>query len=64
MALAAVGHYRVAGPLTAGHLFWASDRIGKSWRRLREGAPAKAAHLPKESDFNILGQRTSDGKNL
>ena len=62
MALAAVGHHRVAGPVTAGHLFLASERIGKSWRRLREGTPAKAARPLKESDFNILGQRTSDGK--
>ena len=35
MGLAAVGHYRVLGPLTAGHLFMASDRLGKGWRRLR-----------------------------
>jgi MoaA/NifB/PqqE/SkfB family radical SAM enzyme len=36
MGLAAVGHYRVLGPLTAGHLFMASDRLGKGWRRLRQ----------------------------
>ena len=29
MGLAAVGHYKVIGCLTAGHLFMASDRIGK-----------------------------------
>lgn len=29
MGLAAVGHYRVLGHLTAGHLFMASDRFGK-----------------------------------
>jgi len=46
MALAAVGHHRVVGPLTAGHLFMASDRLGKSWKRLwrpflrKEPAPA------------------------
>jgi hypothetical protein len=28
MGLAAVGHHRVAGALTAGHLFYASDRVG------------------------------------
>jgi sulfatase maturation enzyme AslB (radical SAM superfamily) len=37
MGLAAVGHYRVLGPLTAGHLFFASDRVGKRWRRMRQG---------------------------
>jgi hypothetical protein len=34
MGLAWIGHYRVAGPLTAGHLFYASDRIGASLRSL------------------------------
>jgi organic radical activating enzyme len=36
MGLAAVGHYRVLGPLTAGHIFMLSDRLGKDCRRLRE----------------------------
>jgi organic radical activating enzyme len=35
MGLASVGHYRVLGPLTAGHLFVASDRLGKIWRSSR-----------------------------
>jgi sulfatase maturation enzyme AslB (radical SAM superfamily) len=35
MALAAVGHHRVLGPLTAGHLFIASDRVGKGWQFMR-----------------------------
>jgi hypothetical protein len=30
MGLAAVGHYHVLGPLTAGHLFMASDRLGNA----------------------------------
>jgi MoaA/NifB/PqqE/SkfB family radical SAM enzyme len=34
MGLAAVGHHRVAGPLTAGHLFFASDQVGKAWRSI------------------------------
>jgi organic radical activating enzyme len=33
MGLAAVGHYRVLGQLTAGRIFMASDRLGKGWRR-------------------------------
>jgi hypothetical protein len=32
MGLAWVGHHRVVGPFTAGHLFFASDQIGKSLR--------------------------------
>ena len=59
MALAAVGHYRVAGPLTAGHLFRASERIGKSWRGLREGPTRNAPRAARASDFNIVGQRSS-----
>jgi organic radical activating enzyme len=33
MGLAAVGHYRVLGQLTAGRIFTASDRLGKGLRR-------------------------------
>ena len=35
MGLAAVGHYRLLGPLTAGHVFMTSARIGKGWKRMR-----------------------------
>jgi sulfatase maturation enzyme AslB (radical SAM superfamily) len=34
MGLAAVGHHRIMGRLTAGRLFTASDRLGKGWKRL------------------------------
>jgi sulfatase maturation enzyme AslB (radical SAM superfamily) len=48
MALAAVGHHRVMGGLTAGHLFMASNRVGSAWRALSRvvwhgGAQAKAS---------------------
>jgi hypothetical protein len=36
MALAAAGHHRVAGNLTAGKLFFMSDKIGKRWSSFRE----------------------------
>lgn len=36
MGLAAVGHHRVLGPLTAGQIFMASDRLGKGWRHLSQ----------------------------
>jgi MoaA/NifB/PqqE/SkfB family radical SAM enzyme len=54
MGLAAVGHYKLIGPLTAGHIFMASDRVGKRWRRLRERfRPASVlAHQP--APFKIL----------
>ncbi len=57
MALAAVGHYRVVGPLTAGHLYFASDKIGQAWRGLK-GVFAPAP-VEQPSPFNILGNPTN-----
>ena len=54
MALAAVGHHRVVGGLTAGNLFMASDRLGKRWRRLRQNFSPKSTVDPIASPFNIL----------
>jgi MoaA/NifB/PqqE/SkfB family radical SAM enzyme len=42
MGLAAVGHYRVLGQLTAGRIFMASDRLGKGWRSFRRIFSRKA----------------------
>jgi MoaA/NifB/PqqE/SkfB family radical SAM enzyme len=36
MGLAAVGHHRVFGAITAGHLFQLSDRIGLAWRKAKD----------------------------
>ncbi len=54
MGLAAVGHYRVLGPLTAGHIFMASDRLGKAWRRLQRKFSPKRQVPVAESPFKIL----------
>ena len=54
MGLAAVGHYKVAGPLTAGHLFMASDRIGKRWRKLEKALTLRRTPKPSPSLFNIM----------
>jgi MoaA/NifB/PqqE/SkfB family radical SAM enzyme len=54
MALAAVGHHRVLGPLTAGHLFMASDRLGKAWRGLRGSFSRRRSRPPVASPFKIL----------
>lgn len=62
MALAAVGHHRVAGSLTAGHLFRVSERIGKVWGRLRAGGGSRTPHRPDRSPFRIVGQHASDGR--
>lgn len=53
MALAAVGHHRVVGGLTAGRLFMASDLLGKGWKHLKRGFSRKSAH-PIPSPFRIL----------
>jgi MoaA/NifB/PqqE/SkfB family radical SAM enzyme len=52
MALAAVGHRRVLGSITAGNLFEASDRIGRQWRRLRK--PFVPAGQIAPTPFKIL----------
>jgi sulfatase maturation enzyme AslB (radical SAM superfamily) len=53
MGLAAVGHHRVLGRLTAGHLFRASDRVGVFWRKA-VGIFRRPPELPGNSTFRIL----------
>ena len=53
MGLAWIGHYRVAGPLTAGHLFYASDRIGASLRSVNN---MFSRSEPERPVFRILEQ--------
>lgn len=53
MVLAAVGHHRVLGPLTAGHLLHVSDRVGTSLRAVREKF-SRTAPEPKTAAFKIL----------
>jgi MoaA/NifB/PqqE/SkfB family radical SAM enzyme len=54
MVLAAVGHHRVAGRLTAGNLFMASDRLGKGWKRLNGRIRRRDQKHPIASPFRIL----------
>lgn len=54
MALAAVGHHRVAGPLTAGHLFKVSERFGHGLRNLRQTLRSKSQVQAGLSPFKIL----------
>ncbi len=56
MALAAVGHHRVLGRLTAGQIFMASDRIGKKWRRLSQSLLGKPSRDSSPELFRILQQ--------
>jgi MoaA/NifB/PqqE/SkfB family radical SAM enzyme len=53
MGLAAVGHYKVVGNLTAGSLFMASDRFGKSLRKFRESF-SRPAVQSEPAPFKIL----------
>jgi MoaA/NifB/PqqE/SkfB family radical SAM enzyme len=53
MALAAVGHHRVAGNLTAGKLFFMSDQIGKRWSNFRESL-SRSSSQPATSPFRIV----------
>lgn len=53
MGLAAVGHHRVAGSVTAGHLFFASDHIGTSLRSINNFFTRPKA---ERSPFTILKQ--------
>jgi MoaA/NifB/PqqE/SkfB family radical SAM enzyme len=54
MALAAVGHHRVAGRLTAGHLFMASDRLGKGLKKFRRAFSSTSAARTTRQPFKIL----------
>jgi MoaA/NifB/PqqE/SkfB family radical SAM enzyme len=54
LGLAAVGNHRLVGPLTAGHVFKASDRIGKRWRRARGAFTLRPPQKPRASPFKIL----------
>jgi MoaA/NifB/PqqE/SkfB family radical SAM enzyme len=54
MGLAAVGHHRVLGRLTAGNIFMASDRLGKNWLNLRRVLSRSSVDQPRLSPFNIL----------
>lgn len=53
MGLAAVGHHRVLGGLTAGHLFRMSDNVGRFWKKatssFRKPLPAQ-----ENSTFRVL----------
>lgn len=62
MGLAAVGHYRVAGPLTAGQIFMSSDRLGKLGKKLRRRFTREPNIGSVSSPFNILGPEVEKPK--
>ena len=54
LGLAAVGHFKLIGPLTAGHVFAASDKIGKRWRGFQQRRHSASAVSSDKSPFRIL----------
>lgn len=50
MGLAAVGHHRVVGGLTAGQIFMGSAKIGRGWHRLQEGLGHRRPVVPSIED--------------
>jgi MoaA/NifB/PqqE/SkfB family radical SAM enzyme len=54
MGLAAVGHHKVFGTLTAGQIFMASDRFGKGWRKLQKNLSQKPITRTAPAPFKIL----------
>ena len=57
MGLAAVGHHSVAGRITAGRIFMASDQVGKAWNHLKSSVlrTARIHEVAPASPFRILG---------
>jgi MoaA/NifB/PqqE/SkfB family radical SAM enzyme len=56
LGLAAVGHHKVVGSLTAGHLFLASDNLGKKMQRFRDAFSRKPVSHAHSTPFNILSR--------
>ena len=54
MGLAAVGHHKVVGALTAGQIFMASAKVGAGWKKLRGKGRHSAAAAKGADPFNIL----------
>jgi len=54
MGLAAVGHHRLVGRISAGGIFMASDRIGRGWKRLSRSFSRRESESPAQRPFNIL----------
>ncbi len=53
MGLAAVGHHRVVGSLTAGQIFHVSQQVGNTWRKMGHALTRQKAE-PEAPAFNIL----------
>lgn len=54
MGLAAVGHHRVLGRLTAGHLLRGSQQLGRGWKKVLDAFSRQRPARPISSPFKIL----------
>ena len=54
MGLAAVGHHRAFGPVTAGQIFMVSDRLGKRWRHVWQRISRRPSPPAGRTPFKIL----------
>lgn len=54
MGLAAVGHFKVLGPLTAGHIFGVSERFGRGWLKVQHSVAPTPKLDPNSVPFRIL----------
>jgi len=62
MALAAVGHHRVLGGLTAGQIFITSERAGRGLKTMRRKFARQTLHQPGSSQLNKEQLITSIGR--
>lgn len=51
MGLSAIGSYKIAGPLTAGHIFWASASLGDALQRI--GGSGTKPDKPAKPDIKV-----------
>jgi MoaA/NifB/PqqE/SkfB family radical SAM enzyme len=61
MGLAAVGHHRLGGPLTAGHVFRSSDLLGKLLKNIQRRLSRQSC-IPASSPFTILAPEGASPK--
>jgi hypothetical protein len=60
MGLAAVGHKKLIGPVTAGDIFWTSAAIGRQLRRTEE----KLRHRMNPHPNELSGESSTEAKHL
>lgn len=62
MGLAAAGHHKLVGPITAGHVFWASAAIGRYAQRSENALQRLVKSKPGEVGRAGYGTSPPDGR--